>query len=429
MASTNKNYLANTQNANSTTLNALYDVASQAGIKNYQNMSSADLTTAIKQATGTSGNTYGNTIGNKTLNQYGYSVDKNGNIYKTNSGIQWSNEANPNATVSNTITTIPGTNYQVANNNSDGWYAYDQGAAAYQNYLNNMNTLQNGYDQYVTTLQGGAGNANAALDEARQNALAGIKSTYDDSARNYYRLYRTQEKELPEQLSSIGATGGASESAALRLMNAYSDNLNKNETARNKDTNALNEDYYNAVAQNSQKLAGELANAYLQLAYQQQGLQDTLYTNQSNIYNNYLNTLKENEAAELAAQEKAAATQAQAALTSRNNTVRANEAARQREGYTTVHWTDADGAYHYQISGTQKKNSVGGSSGSNSNNNNTPETSAMYDYVYNMANSHANDRDADGRTSGSVAALNYIYNSNLITDSEKKQMAKDLGLL
>ena len=79
----------------------------------------------------------------------------------------------------------------------------------------------------------------------------------------------------------------------------------------------------------------------------------------------------------------------------------------------------------------KKKNSVGGSSSSESDNDNdnTPETSAMYDYVYNMANSHANGRDADGGTSGSVAALNYIYNSNLITDSEKKQMAKDLGLL
>ena len=43
-------YLADTKNASSNTLNALLDIAQQAGIGNASTMSSYDLTSAIKKA-------------------------------------------------------------------------------------------------------------------------------------------------------------------------------------------------------------------------------------------------------------------------------------------------------------------------------------------------------------------------------------------
>ena len=416
----NKPYLADTwKNASASTIEALYDIANQAGVKNDSNtMSTFDLTEAIKKATGTSGNTYGGTIGNKTLNQYGYQVDKNGNITKMTT-------AQTGAAVAPTVNAsgmnIPGTSFYVPAT-AEGVDAHKLGTFNYENYLQGLDTLNQGYDSYVTQLQSGAGNANAALEEARSNALAGIKSTYDDSARNYYRLYKTMEKELPEQLSSIGATGGATESAALRLMNNYSDNLYKNETARNQDINGLNQDYNDAIAKNSMQLAQQIADAYLQKAQAVQGMQAGFAQSQQDVYNSYM----QNAAAQAAAQEEA---QAAAALTARNNKVHAQEAERQRQGYTTVHWTDADGAYHYQISGNSKKKSDVGSGGGSDSKPAEPTQSALYDYVYRTANSHANGRGDDGRTSGNVAALNYINNSSLITPTEKKQMAKELGLL
>ena len=418
----NKPYLADTwKNANASTIEALYDIANQAGVKNDSNtMSTFDLTEAIKKATGTSGNTYGGTIGNKTLNQYGYKVDKNGNITKMTT-------AEVGAATSPTVSTggmnIPGTSFYVPAT-ADGVDAHKLGTFNYENYLTGTDTLNSGFDNYVTQLQGGAGNANAALEEARSNALAGIKSTYDDSARNYYRLYRTQEKELPEQLSSIGATGGATESAALRLMNNYSDNLYKNETARNQDINGLNQDYNDAIAKNSMQVAQQIADAYLQKAQTLQDMQTDFAQSQKDVYSSYM----QNVAAQAAAQKEAQA----AALTARNNNVHANELKRQHEGYTTAHWTDGNGEYHYRITGKKK---VGSGSGSGSGGGDDtpkppePTQSALYDYVYRTANSHANGRGDDGRTSGNVAALNYINNSSLITPTEKKQMAKELGLL
>lgn len=228
-----------------------------------------------------------------------------------------------------------------------------QYAAVNNLYNSQLNTLKDGVNQYVTTLQSGANNANSALEEARQNALAGIEQTYNDSARNYYRLYRAQENELPEQLSSIGATGGATESAALRLMNNYSDNLYKNENSRNQDVNGLNEDYYNAVAQNSAQLASQIANAHLQHAQQVAALQADKYNSQQQIFANTLAAYKEQKAAEAEAEQKAK-------IVKWNNGVHEKEAAAQWKGYTTMNWTDADGYYHYQIDG-KKTNKNGGS--------------------------------------------------------------------
>lgn len=351
------NYLADTTKPTQSNLNALYDMANQAGIENAKQLSYTDLTTAIKQATGTSGNIYGNTIGNKTVNQYGYTVDKAGNIVKNGTNTPQLVGGKPLTSMGLVNKLVSGLTKGAQASKEDPFIipTANQVYNLNKGYNQQMNTLQQGHDQYITALNNGANNANAALENARNSALAGIESVYDDSARDYYRLYRTQETELPEQLSSVGATGGASESAALRLMNNYSDNLYKNESARNRDINGLNQDYYDAVAENSMRLASELAGAYLNLAQQQAALQgEQNAARQSLLQNYYTKKQAKKEADEKAAAEAAAAASEKAAkdaLVARNNDVRAEEIKRQREGYKTENWTDANGEYHYRISG------------------------------------------------------------------------------
>ena len=215
---------------------------------------------------------------------------------------------------------------------------------------------------------------NAALQNANKLNQEQINSNYDNSAREYYRLYKTQQKQLPETLSRLGVTGGASESSQLKLLNSYSDNLYKNESARNNQLAGVNADYNNQIAENSINAANTMANSYLQLAQQQ------------------LSYKRQNEQAEEEAKAEAQAAAEKSSLVSRNNKVRENEAARQRQGYTTTHWTDSDGYYHYQITGKKKTSSSGSSSkkkasvtysggsnsGSNSNSNVMPSTIETY---------------------------------------------------
>lgn len=275
---------------------------------------------------------------------------------------------------------------------------------------------------------------NAALQNANKLNQEHINSNYDNSAREYYRLYKTQQKQLPENLSRLGVTGGASESSQLKLLNSYSDNLYKNESARNNQLAGVNADYNNQIAENSINAANQMANSYLQLAQQQ------------------LSYKRQDEQAEKEAQAQAQAAAEKASLSSRNNKVRENEAARQRQGYTTTHWTDSDGYYHYQITGkkktsssssSKKKASVtysGGSSGgsnggSNSNNavNTTKKSDTSYNDVLNQARMRLNYKVAGNnritnQLYGATGALNYIRNSGL-SEAQQKKIAQELGLI
>lgn len=333
---------------------ALVDAGYSVGSSGVDGIWGKDTSAALKKYKADTGgsNTYGNTVGKETFDKlYGTSSSNKGTSSSnkgTSSGTKtptatttspWTDTPNPNASVNAGGITVPGSNFTYSGTES-GVEAAKQATNAYKDYIQNLEVLQQGYDDYITELEKGSYNANSALEDAHSNALAGIKQTYDDSARNYYRLYRTQEKELPEQLSSVGATGGATESAALRLMNNYSDNLYKNETARNKNINALNEDYYNAVANNSKQLASEIANAYLQLAQGQLGMQGELQNVNNSIYNNYL----DNENANIAATYEQSTANDVARW---NNNVTDRMAEQLAKGDTIWTWTDDDGKKHW----------------------------------------------------------------------------------
>ena len=272
---------------------------------------------------------------------------------------------------------------------------------------------------------------NAALQNANKLNQEQINSNYDNSAREYYRLYKTQQKQLPETLSRLGVTGGASESSQLKLLNSYSDNLYKNESARNNQLAGVNADYNNQIAENSINAANTMANSYLQLAQQQ------------------LSYKRQDEQAEKEAKAEAQAAAEKSSLVSRNNKVRENEAARQRQGYTTTHWTDSDGYYHYQITGKKKTSSSGSSSkkkasvtysggsnsGSNSNNtvNTTKKSDTSYNDVLNQARMRLNYKAAGNnritnQLYGATGALNYIRNSGL-SEAQQKKIAQELGLI
>ena len=284
------------------------------------------------------------------------------------------------------------------------------------------------YQQMYANMQA---QQNAALQNANRLNQDQINSAYDNSAREYYRLYKTQQKQLPETLSRLGVTGGASESSQLKLLNSYSDNLYKNESARNNQLAGVNADYNNQIAENSINAANTMANSYLQLAQQQ------------------LAYKRQDEQAEKEAKAEAQAAAEKSSLVSRNNKVRENEAARQRQGYTTTHWTDSDGYYHYQITGKKKTSSSGSSSkkkasvtysggsnsGSNSNNtvNTTKKSDTSYNDVLNQARMRLNYKAAGNnritnQLYGATGALNYIRNSGL-SEAQQKKIAQELGLI
>jgi hypothetical protein len=443
MASTiyNKNNMstADVKKMQKALIKAGYDVGST-GADGIWGANTEKALSQYKKDTGGS-NTYGTTVGNETFRKlYGTGSSGNKNKPNTTGGM-----------IGTGVTSLPGMGTETFQTNlvTPDMYAYAN--SANNAYTNSLNSLKEGYGKYIDTLQDGTKNANAALEEARTNALASIKQTYDDSARNYYRLYRTQENELPEQLSSIGATGGATETAALNLMNNYSNNLYNNETARNKDTNTLNENYHNAVAQNSIQLAGQIADAYLNMALQQQEIENANYQNQQDLLAMY-------QQYQLDAEEKAAA----AAVNKWNSNVTNRMEEQLAKGDTIWTWTDDDGKMHWTTyeskglanggkklstssstsktskkkvnnsssSGSSSKKSSGGSSSSSKKKSTTG--GADYNTVkaqaqLRIANTNALSGIKQSKGNDAVGAVNYIENSKL-TKSQKNKLYKELGL-
>ena len=395
-----------------------YDVGST-GADGIWGANTAAALSQYKKDTGGS-NSYGNSVGNETLQKLYGTNSSSSSGYKEPEGwytvgsdttgyVTYDANGRVVGELPATHKTVPGTNYTVGIHNDVGWTAYDQLLASQNNLQNTLSGLDNIYGGYVTQLQGGANSANSALNEARQNALAGINTTYDNSARNYYRMYKTQEKELPEQLSSIGATGGATESAALRLMSNYSDNLYKNETARNQNINALDEDYYNAVAQNSAQLASQVANIYYQLEREKINAQNNAYNQQANIYNQYLQSVADQEA-------NNAKNQVALANDATNQAINSLKAA----GYDVYTYKDSNGYIKYDVGSSTSKKKVTDSSGSGGGGISTP-VGYSYSDIVGMINS--------GNLSGANSATYQAANAGTINQAQANLIASTISQL
>ena len=108
-----------------------------------------------------------------------------------------------------------------------------------------------------------------AYDNAQKATDEQINNQADKSARDYYVLYKKQSAALPTQLSRVGATGGASETSQVALLNNYGTNIANNENLRNNNLSSSAITANTNKAKASQEVASQMANYYYQMAMQQ----------------------------------------------------------------------------------------------------------------------------------------------------------------
>ena len=221
---------------------------------------------------------------------------------------------------------------------------YSSSSKATQDYykaltktLNTQNANTNKYynaskDAYKATYDTSVGNTN---------------TQYDNSARQAYINYRQNQSGLNEQLSNMGMTGGASETAGLKLTANYGTNIANNEASRNKALAEHKNTYDQAIATNEQnrnKALGDNRLAYNEnkLAYDRDRLDKSA---------EYMMNARE--------------TARQRGIDTYNNKANREIAKLERKGYTVKTWTDSRGKLHYGIVGdpTVTSGNVGGSGG------------------------------------------------------------------
>ena len=276
---------------------------------------------------------------------------------------------------------------------------------------------------------------NTALQNAQRLSADQINNAYDLSARDYYQLYKTQQAKLPENLSKAGVTGGASESAQLKLMNNYSENLYKNEAARNNQLAGVNQNYNDQIARNSINAANQMANAYLQMAQQQ------------------LAYKRQDELAQKEAQAQAEENAAARTVAQWNANVRARMEEQLAKGDTIWTWTDESGRIHWTTyesrglamggkklspssskvgttSSTTSAYSSGGrgsSGGGSSSSRGASYADVLGQAKLRLAATTLGNNRATNLTTGPIAAVKYIKSSGL-TEAQKNKAYKELGL-
>lgn len=221
-----KPYIAYTgeQNANNTMY--LNEVAKLAGISDPGTMSSFDLTEAIKKATGTSGNTYGGTIGNKTLNEWGYQVDKNGNISRIQNP---SAGATPDATVAavgsvyDALSQLPGFSNELYGNMVVTPQLYQQAILAGQMQQQQQQAMEQMKAQYAAQQDAINRQTQATVDSINSNR-AGVEDAYQKAQREAYINSVLQKNQMGDYLSAAGYSGGMAESTLAQINNNYENN-------------------------------------------------------------------------------------------------------------------------------------------------------------------------------------------------------------
>lgn len=165
-------------------------------------------------------------------------------------------------------------------------YAYDNTWTSATNYINQKKNEEwkaqiNAYYDQIAAQQEAA--QRAAVNQAI-NQLSGqkgdIEQSYDDLYRQLYIDRRMAEKNLPQQLASMGISGGLSESTLLGTQTAYTDALRQGEQEKLGTLNDIDQAIANAqltgdinIAQQAAQLAMNRLQSYGDLIGQLQDQQ------------------------------------------------------------------------------------------------------------------------------------------------------------
>lgn len=232
------------------------------------------------------------------------------------------NYITPNAGQARTLSNTGGSRLATsARNNADAWNAllaayqgngaqsyYDQMKAMAQGaYDRGMAALNDAYGQYISSLDANLGTTKDQLLDSYNRSK---KSIQDDAARSLKQAYINKmksERNIEQEMSAQGLSGGATESTRAGMINNYGNARNEINTTTNNNLSALEGDYNDNLAQAMQAYNTAVANAQLQKAQQAIQLENALANNQIAALQDFQSLMADDNANYLGLLEKAIA--------------------------------------------------------------------------------------------------------------------------
>jgi len=176
------------------------------------------------------------------------------------------------------------------NDNNDD-YLRQMREAAQNAYDRGMNALNSAYDTQMSSL---GGNLNETRNQLANQYNRSRQNILDDAANSLKQAYINRmlsEKNLGQQMSAMGLTGGATETSLAGLLNNYGNARNNIYTTQNKNLSNLEGNYAANLSQAMQAYNSAVADANLQRAQQAMNLENALANNQISAIDNYQSIL------------------------------------------------------------------------------------------------------------------------------------------
>lgn len=153
----------------------------------------------------------------------------------------------------------------------DSMYAQQQSAAAqYQEQLRaaaqgaydrNMSALKDAYANKLSALAGNYDSARDTLGRQYDTSKKEVNTDAERALREAYVNKMISGRNIAQQLSAQGISGGAAETTLASMQNNYGNARNNIETTRNDNLESLNNTYQNNLAAAAQAYNSQLANA------------------------------------------------------------------------------------------------------------------------------------------------------------------------
>ena len=159
--------------------------------------------------------------------------------------------------------------------------------AAQAAYDRSMGALNSAYDAQMNSLNSNLSSTRSQLQNNYNYSRNNIANDAEDSLRQAYINRMNSEKNLGQQMSSLGLSGGATETTLARMLNNYGNARNNINTTANRSYADLENNYNNNLATAQQAYNSAVANANLQKAQQAMQLENALSNNQISALSDY----------------------------------------------------------------------------------------------------------------------------------------------
>ena len=166
-------------------------------------------------------------------------------------------------------------------------YLAQMRAAAQNAYDRGMNALNSAYDEQMNSLNNNLSETKNTLLDQYNRSRKGIMDDAANSLRQAYINKMLSQKNLGQQMSALGLSGGATESTLANMANNYGNARSAINTAQNNNLYNLEGNYNSNLSQAMQAYNSAVANANLQKAQQAMSLENALANNEISALGDY----------------------------------------------------------------------------------------------------------------------------------------------